>query len=165
LIVQVAVHVCATQLHDGGIPQFAVGSLLEYNVRQPKGESDWLSPGGLTTMRAPQIDSYRFGHLVVDGQVHTGDLIVLPDQVIGGWWRQQGHSVQPGDLEIVLRVCPDVLIVGQGANGRMRVTAAARRALQAAGIELITQPTEQACEAYNQLRTQRRVAAALHLTC
>ena len=58
-----------------------------------------------------------------------------------------------------------MLVVGQGAYGRMRVPAETRQALQAAGIELIAQPTEQACQTYNRLRQKRAVAAALHLTC
>ena len=37
--------------------------------------------------------------------------------------------------------------------------------LQAADIELIAQPTKEACRTYNHLREQRTVAAVLHLTC
>jgi hypothetical protein len=114
---------------------------------------------------APKIETYRFGHLVVDGQIHTKDLIILPDQVIGGWWRQEGHAVHPDDLATVLNADPEILIVGQGAYGRMHVTSEANQALLAARIELIAQPTKQACQTYNQMRAQRRVAAALHLTC
>lgn len=116
-------------------------------------------------MSAPKIETYRFGHLVMDGQIHTKDLIILPDQVISGWWRQEGHAVHPDDLTAVLDADPEILIVGQGASGRMHVTPEAKKALQAASIELMAQPTEQACQTYNQMREQRRVAAALHLTC
>ena len=116
-------------------------------------------------MSAPKIETYRFGHLVVDGQTHSKDLIILPDHVVGGWWRQEGHAVHPDDLALVLDADPEILIVGQGAYGRMQVTSEANQSLQAANIELIAQPTEQACQTYNQMREQRRVAAALHLTC
>lgn len=116
-------------------------------------------------MSAPRIDSYRFGHLVVDGQPHTRDLILLPDRVIAGWWRREGHALHPEDLRQILEAQPDLLIVGQGAYGRMSITTEARSVLEQAGIKLIAQPTEQACHAYNQLREQQAVAAALHLTC
>lgn len=116
-------------------------------------------------MNTPQIESYRFGRLIVDGQAHTKDVIILPDRVIAGWWRQEGHSLLPADLEAVFDDQPDLLIVGQGTASRMQITDAARQALQAAGIELIAQSTKQACETYNELRTQRHVVAALHLTC
>jgi hypothetical protein len=116
-------------------------------------------------MGAPKIESYRFGHLVVDGQAHERDLIILPDRVRGDWWRQKGHALHVDDLEAVFEAGPEVLVVGQGAYARMRVTPEARHALQTAGIELVVQPTEQACQTYNRLREQRPAAAALHLTC
>ena len=116
-------------------------------------------------MAGPQIESYRFGHLVVDGHTYDGDLILLPDRVVAGWWRREGHALHTEDLEIVFDAYPEVLIVGLGANGLMRVTDEASQALQSAGIELIAQPTEDACRTYNALRQQRPVAAALHLTC
>ncbi len=116
-------------------------------------------------MSAPQIESYRFGHLVVDGQAHTEDLILLPDRVVADWWRKQGHALHPTDLEAVFEASPEILVVGQGAYGRMDVTSEARQALQTAGIELVAQPTKQACQTYNEMRGLRPVAAALHLTC
>lgn len=116
-------------------------------------------------MSAPKIETYRFGHLVVDGQTHSRDLIVLPDRVVGGWWRREGHAVHPDDLAVVFDSDPEILIVGQGAYGRMHVTPEASQSLRAANIGLIAQPTEQACQTYNRMREQRRVAAALHLTC
>ena len=116
-------------------------------------------------MSVPKIETCRFGHLVVDGQSYDKDVIVLPNRVLPGWWRLEGHVLHPDDLEAVWAAEPEMLVVGQGAYGRMRVPAETRQALQAAGIELIAQPTEQACQTYNRLRQQRAVAAALHLTC
>ncbi len=116
-------------------------------------------------MNIPRIESYQFGRLVVDGQSHTKDAIVLPDQVLGNWWRREGHALHPDDLKAVFEAKPEVLVVGQGAYGRMHVTSEARQVLQAAGIQLIAQPTELACHTYNELRERRCVAAALHLTC
>lgn len=116
-------------------------------------------------MTAPRIESYRFGHIVIDGQAHSRDVIILPDRVIGGWWRQEGHALHPGDLQAVFQAAPQALVVGQGANGMMRVTQETRRALHAAGIELVVQATGEACQTYNAMRQERPVAAALHLTC
>lgn len=116
-------------------------------------------------MSTPRIETYRFGRIVVDDQVHTKDLIILPEQIVGGWWRKEGHNLLPEDLESVLLARPQVLVVGTGAYGRMAVAARTRRSLEEAGIELIAQSTKKACQTYNQLRLQQRVAAALHLTC
>jgi hypothetical protein len=116
-------------------------------------------------MNVPRIESYRFGNLVVDGQSHQRDVIILPWQVLGGWWRTEGHALHPEDLEAVFEAAPDLLVVGQGANGLMQVTAETSLALEAAGIELVAQPTEEACQTYNRQCERRSVAAALHLTC
>ncbi len=116
-------------------------------------------------MTAPRIESYHFGQIVIDGRPHKQDVIILPDRVLGGWWRQEGHVLHPEDLTAVFGAAPDVLVVGRGANSRMRVTTETRRALQAAGIELVALSTAEACETYNALREGRAVAAALHLTC
>ena len=39
------------------------------------------------------------------------------------------------------------------------------QAIRDQGIELIAQQTARACETYNEMRDERQVAAALHLTC
>lgn len=116
-------------------------------------------------MSTPEIQSYRFGRVVINGEAHTKDVIILPDRVIAGWWRSHGHSLHPEDLTAVLALGPDLLVVGQGAYRRMDVTDQVRQALEQAGIDLIAQSTKQACETYNQSREKKTVAAALHLTC
>lgn len=116
-------------------------------------------------MVAPRIESYQFGHIVIDGQRHDRDVIILPDRVLGNWWRGEGHALQPEDLAPVLAASPEVLIVGKGAYSRMRVTSATFRALEAANIELVALATEDACKRYNAARDKKDAAAALHLTC
>lgn len=116
-------------------------------------------------MSTPQIDAYRFGHIVIDGASHDADVIVFPDRVRGNWWRREGHSLHVEDLQEVLSAKPDTLVVGQGAYGRMRVPDETRRVVEAAGITLIAARTEDACKQYNEMREHGRVVAALHLTC
>jgi len=116
-------------------------------------------------MSAPKIESYRFGFIRIDGKTHTKDLIILPDRVVAGWWRQQGHTLRPDDLQDVFEGAPEVLVVGSGSFGHMQVPDHTRRQLKTAGIELIVERTGPACQTYNALRQTRRVAAALHLTC
>jgi hypothetical protein len=116
-------------------------------------------------MSPPRIDNYRFGRVVIDGQAYTKDVIILPDRVVDGWWRREGHRLHPDDLETVFDACPQVLVVGEGAYGRLRVPSETRQALQAAGIRLISERTRDACRAYNELCSEQPAAAALHLTC
>jgi hypothetical protein len=116
-------------------------------------------------MSAPQVESYKFGHIVVDGEKYTNDLILLPDGVLPSWWREHGHELSPKDLENVFAADPDVLVIGTGAHGVMKVLPETRRATREAGIELRIAETDTAWQLYNDLRERRRTAGAFHLTC
>jgi hypothetical protein len=116
-------------------------------------------------MGAPQIESYRFGHMVVDGEGYSSDLILVPDRVIPNWWRERGHQLSPRDLEEALAAQPEILVVGTGANGVMNVPQGTRQVIRQAGVELRTAQTDRAWRLYNELREKRRTAGAFHLTC
>lgn len=116
-------------------------------------------------MANPRIDTYHFGQIVIDGQRYLHDVIILPDRVIGKWWRDEGHRLALSDLGEALQMLPEVLVIGQGNIGRMEVPDETRQQLQEAGIDVIMETTERACEIYNRIREKRRVVAAMHLTC
>jgi hypothetical protein len=111
-----------------------------------------------------RLENYSFGRIVVDGEEHTRDLIVLPDRVVSDWWRRDGHSLVMQDLEEVRGDLPERLIVGCGAHGRLRPHPAVLEALRERGIEVEALPTAEAVRRYGELDS-RRTAAALHLTC
>ena len=116
-------------------------------------------------MHPPVIESYRFGQMVVDGKIHNKDVILLPDRVVPGWWRQQGHRLDARDLDEVFSAHPKVLVVGTGAHGVMQVPEQTRRAIADANIELRVACSTDAWQVYNELSTQRPTAGAFHLTC
>lgn len=112
------------------------------------------------------INSYDFGRIVVDGQRYNSDVIVFADRVKDSWWRREGHRLHVEDIErVVQREKPDVLVVGTGYSGLMRVLPETEKYLKSNGIELIAQSTREACETFNRLVKSMRVMAALHLTC
>ncbi len=111
-----------------------------------------------------KIRDYRFGHVVVEGQQETRDLIVLPKRVVRDWWRREGHALVLEDLEDVLEDLPDRLIVGMGASSQMRPDPAMLERLNERGIEVECLPTDRAVIRFGEL-DPARTAAALHLTC
>lgn len=115
-------------------------------------------------MSYPKIKDYQFGRMVVGDQTFTNDLILFPDHIQSNWWRQEGHSLQMMDLEEVLEAKPEVLIIGQGAHGRMRVPRPTREVLESHGIQVIAEPSGEAWKTYNQRRGEG-VVGAFHLTC
>jgi hypothetical protein len=111
------------------------------------------------------VDSYQFGQIVVNGKKFTSDVIIYPDRVSGDWCRGEGHKLCLEDIAEVITENPEVLIVGTGAYGVVKVLPEVERALEAQGIKLITEATGKACDIYNQLCRSQRIVAALHLTC
>jgi hypothetical protein len=111
-----------------------------------------------------RLEDYRFGRLTVDGQEHTRDLIVLPDRVVSNWWRREGHSLAMEDLDEVLDELPGRLILGMGAESRLRPDPAVIAELERRGVQVECLPTEAAVGRYVDL-DERDTAAALHLTC
>ena len=111
------------------------------------------------------IDHYKFGSITISGRHYDKDLIILPGQIITGWWRKEGHLLQVEDLAEILDAHPQQLVIGQGAYSRMAVAPAVIQVLEAAGIKWIALPTGKACQVYNQNVANYDIAAALHLTC
>ena len=112
----------------------------------------------------PEIEGYGFGRVTIDGRDETRDVIVLPERVVRGWWRKEGHGLVLEDLDEVLDELPERLLVGTGAYGQLRPDPGALDALRARGIVVEVLPTAEAVQRYGRL-DPRQTAAALHLTC
>ncbi len=114
-----------------------------------------------------RIESYSPGRVLVDGVEHTRDVIVLPNRVVGNWWRRDGHSLVIEDLEDVVEELPERLIVGCGHSSRLEPEPSVIEALAGRGVKVEALPTDQAVDRYQELeaRDPAAIAAALHLTC
>jgi hypothetical protein len=112
------------------------------------------------------IDSYQFGKIVINGIAYDSDCLIYGDSVHANWWRKQGHLLAVEDLQRILAAGPEVLVVGCGASGLMKISEDAESILQREGIELIALDTHKAVKKFNALaENDENVAAALHLTC
>jgi len=111
------------------------------------------------------IESYSFGKIVIDGKMFTSDVIIYPDEVNDSWWRKSGHLLQKDDLIEIIKYNPEILIVGTGNNGLMKVPNDTKQFLESKGIELISAETKKACDIYNKLKGKKKIVAAFHLTC
>jgi hypothetical protein len=60
---------------------------------------------------------------------------------------------------------PEVVVVGTGHMGMMKVSSKTRLYVQKKGIGLLVGKTKEACELVNTLSKSKRVLAGLHLTC
>lgn len=111
------------------------------------------------------IDSYDFGKIVIDGRRYESDIIIFSDGRVSSWWRKEGHKLQEDDLKEIIEERPQILVVGTGYSGVMRVLPETTTFVESKGTKLIVERTKDACTAYNKLKGSENVAAALHLTC
>lgn len=112
-----------------------------------------------------RIDKYGFGKIVIDGRKYGKDVIVTPKGEVKEWWRVKGHEVCVKDLEPIEGEEFDVLIIGTGYFGVVKVLSEVEEWAKKRGVELVAVPTKEACKVYNEVSGKRRAVAALHLTC
>jgi hypothetical protein len=113
------------------------------------------------------IDHYATGsHMIVDGHRYHQDLKIIRGRVKDKWWRKQGHRLDPDDIKDVVAAGPEILVVGTGYAGQMRVPDITREALFQNHITILAEKTSKASHLYNQLVSEgKEVAGAFHLTC
>lgn len=111
------------------------------------------------------INEYSFGTITVGGNSYTKDVIIFPDRVFSPWWRGEGHLLQNDDLVEVVRADISELIIGTGYYGTMKVPSTVIEYLNKQGITASIQKTPQAVDMYNRTISERKIIAALHLTC
>ncbi len=112
-----------------------------------------------------KIEYYSFGRITIDRKTYTSDVIIYPGRVDSSWWRKEGHNLNIVDLTDVINAKPEVLVVGTGSSGLMKVPKETISHLESKGIKVHVSLTEKAVELFNKLQKDKIVIAALHLTC
>jgi len=112
-----------------------------------------------------KIEHYSFGKITIEGKTYTSDVIIYPEKVNASWWRKEGHNLQVVDLTDVISVNPQILVIGTGATGLMRVPKETISHLELKGIEVYVVRTGEAVELFNKLQNEKIAIAAFHLTC
>ncbi len=113
-----------------------------------------------------KIKSYEFGRIEINSTVYTSDVIIYDDYVKSSWWRKEGHYLQIEDIEEILKVKPDVIIIGTGKFDTMKVSNNVMKELDSKGIEAVCAITDEACKKHNEISgSGKTVVTALHLTC
>jgi hypothetical protein len=105
-------------------------------------------------------------HMTVQRTKYYQDLKIIQGDVKDNWWRKEGHRLNAADISDILSAKPDVLVIGTGYAGNMRVPVSLRTAIEGQDIKVIVEKTSEATKTFNRLFTQGKdVAGAFHLTC
>jgi hypothetical protein len=111
------------------------------------------------------ISEYKFGKVKIGKQSYNQDLVILPDRIQTSWWRKEGHLLQLEDLEGYLDQALQMVIIGTGKYGMMKVAGEVTQWLEIHKIKSFIGETELAVQEYNNLPDKSRTIAAFHLTC
>ncbi len=112
-----------------------------------------------------KIENYEFGKIVIDGKKYTSDLLIFENEIKSNWWRKEGHFLHLEDLNWVLNKKPNLIIIGTGNSGVMKVPQNLIEKLNKRGIKVIDQKTQKAVKTFNEKRNEKNIAAGFHLTC
>lgn len=111
------------------------------------------------------IEHYSFGEFIVDGKRFKSNIVLLGRTVKPARYLP-GHDLTLEDIKPLVDFRPEVIIIGTGAYGVMKVKNEIKQYIEERGIKLIIAETKKACDKYNELlRKGVKVAAFLHNTC
>ncbi len=113
-----------------------------------------------------RIESYQFGKMVIDGIPYTNDLIIHKNEVLADWWRKRSHHLILADIPCLQKEKPDILIIGSGKFGLMKIDKGVIEYCDQQGIKLVCKDTSSAIDVFNDFQnSEKQVIAAFHLTC
>jgi len=116
------------------------------------------------------IDSVKFGEIVVEGKRYTHDIVIYPSGKIERRKKElskrkhgTSHKFDPDELKEYLKEDFDVLIVGTGIYGALKLLPEAKELVK--DKEVIEKPTPEAIKLFNELRKEKKVLGVFHITC
>jgi hypothetical protein len=116
------------------------------------------------------IDYSEFGSITIDGKTYDHDVVIglsgrirkrkkkLSKRLYGS-----SHIVSEAEAEAVFEKGCDLLIVGSGQDGNVRLSPEAQAYFDKRGCPVLLQPTQEAIRSFNQYQGQK--IALMHVTC
>jgi polyphosphate kinase 2 (PPK2 family) len=111
----------------------------------------------------PMIQAFEYGRITIADQDYDADILVYPDGDIKESQRSDEHQLKVTDIEPLINAEPEVIVLGLGTVGQLKVKPKVKDQIASSGIELHAYKTEKAIEIYRDLRIQKSIAALFHL--
>jgi hypothetical protein len=78
------------------------------------------------------IESYEWAKIIIDGRQYNKDVLILKQpsgdaRIEKTWWREEGHVLSIFDVDKILNLLespPDILLIGTGHDGVLKIPAA-----------------------------------------
>lgn len=111
----------------------------------------------------PRIDSSYFGSIVIEGKKIDHDIII---DVNGNFQKKESsHDFTKRNLEDLLLTDPEVVVIGTGTAGLMKIGSDVELAAKMKGIEIVAKKTPDAILDYNKFSKRKRTVGVFHVTC
>jgi len=107
------------------------------------------------------INKTSFKSITIDSKTYDHDVWVFADGSIKE--RNRNHEFTIEEFQIITRDNPEILIIGTGQYGVVKIREEVFKAAKKRGIELVIDKTPVAIEKFNQ--EKRKKAASIHTTC
>jgi hypothetical protein len=119
------------------------------------------------------IEEYHFGSITINDQVYEHDVEVYSEDKVLEWRRKESHLVDIDDVKRAVEEDPEVIIIGTGHSGMVKVSQETKDFIEEKRIELLVDNTNGAVKAFNMIREEseekeeksRKVVGLFHLTC
>jgi uncharacterized protein len=108
-----------------------------------------------------QIRSYEPGKILINEKIYTQSIIITPTNLLHPWIPDNAAELSVLHLTEIIKLQPDVVLIGTGAKWQM-INPALLTAFYQAHIGIEIMDTAAACRTFNLLAAdERNVAAAL----
>ena len=109
------------------------------------------------------IDSTDFGRIVINGKKYS-DVLIVNNEILERDWKSGSHRVSNSEAEKLLMGNPDIIIVGTGQAGVLKVEGNIMEKI-GKNAELLILKTQEAVKNFNELSKDKKVNALIHTTC
>ena len=119
----------------------------------------------------PNIESTKFGEVIIDGRRYCQVLIIGDDVIERNEKKLERlfgttHRIGDWEIEKLLETEPEIVIVGTGQNGVLKVSAEFMEKMQEANVKVIADISPEAIKKYNENRAKgKKINALIHTTC
>ncbi|UCD03411.1 MAG: hypothetical protein JSV63_02145 [Candidatus Aenigmatarchaeota archaeon] len=111
-----------------------------------------------------KINGTKFGEITINGKPYDSDVTVYWDGKVD--YRQKEHVIEATEFVSVLRADPEIVVIGTGDEGVVRVAPEVNRIAENKKVKIYAEKTSKAYEIFNAFAHQRKkVVGIFHVTC
>ena len=108
------------------------------------------------------INSTSFRSITIDGKTYNHDVWIFVDKTIKR--RDRNHEFTLEEFNIITKGNPEIVVIGTGQYGVVKITEEVIKAAKEKNIALIYDKTPNTIKKFNELK-DKKIAAAFHTTC